>query len=184
MLISGGLSMSDQENNFHEQPDQQEPIQLPPALESYFKIKKALKGPDLIRDEDGLSPKRFSRKYFEDTCPFCETTAEHEGRKFKYSKVTRRKIITNIGLMLATAFITGIGLLNVFVGLAVILVLGYTTSVHAERKMYYSFICRNCGAHFPMDKEEQDKIREEEREKKAAAQQSAAVDEEENSTQA
>ena len=173
--------MSDQGKNTHEHPDQQEQKPLPPALESYFKLKKALKGPDLIRDEDGLAPKRFSRNYFEDTCPFCETTAEHEGRKYKYSTVTKRKILINVGLMLAVAVVTGVGLLNVFVGMAVILVIGYSTSVHAERKMYYSLLCRNCGSHFPMDKEEQDKIREEEREKREAAQESAADDAEEDS---
>lgn len=61
----------------------------PPTFQKYLEIKKALKGPDLLRDEDGYSPKRFSRTYIEDTCPFCETTIEHEGKKYKYSKVTK-----------------------------------------------------------------------------------------------
>lgn len=147
-------------------PQQSEYSDLPPYLQKYFKFKDALKGPDLLRDEDGFAPKRFSRNYFEDTCPFCETTTEHEGKKYKYSKVTKRKIIINSSLMLFAAFLTGIGVLNIFIGFAAILVLGYTTSSHSERKMYYSLICRNCGAHFPMDKSEQDKIRQEEKEKK------------------
>ena len=169
--------MSDQGKNLNDHPDQQEERQLPPALKTYIKLKKALKGPDLIVDEDGLTPKRFSRNYFEDTCPFCETTAEHEGHKYKYSSVTKRKIIINLAIMLAAAFATGIGLLNKFIGLAVILMIGYNTSLHTERKMYYSLLCRYCGAHFPMDKEEQDKIRREEREKKEAEQQNAASEE-------
>jgi phage terminase large subunit GpA-like protein len=68
--------------------------------------------------------------------------------------------------MLGVALATGIGLLNIFVGAAVILLLGFSMSKHTDRKMYYSLICRNCGSHFPMDPEEKDKIRREEQEKK------------------
>ena len=156
-------NLKDQNQSF---PQPEEYNNLPPYLQKYFKLKDALKGPDLLRDEDGLAPKRFSRNYFEDTCPFCETTADHEGKKYKYSRVTKKKIIINSSLMLFAAFLTGIGVLNIFIGFAAIMVLGYTTSTHTERKMYYSLLCRNCGAHFPMDKAEQDKIRQEEKEKK------------------
>lgn len=142
----------------------------PPTFQKYLEIKKALKGPDLLRDEDGYSPKRFSRTYIEDTCPFCETTIEHEGKKYKYSKVTKKKLIINTTLMLLVGFLTGFGILNIFIGMAAIIVIGYTTSVHAERKMYYSLLCRNCGAHFPMDRDEQEKIRQEQKEKREAEQ--------------
>jgi hypothetical protein len=159
--------MSDNQNNQNQNsPQKTEYSDLPPYLQKYFQLKDALKGPDLIKDEEGLSPKRFSRTYFEDTCPFCETTAEHEGKKYKYSKLTKKKILTNSSLMLIAGFMTGIGILNIFVGIAAILVLGYATSTHTERKMYYTLLCRNCGAHFPMDKNEQDKIRQEQKEEK------------------
>lgn len=158
--------MSEPNNNHHEQPDQDGRKPLPPALATYAKVKNALKGPDLMRDEDGLSPKRFSRTYIRNTCPFCETTADHEGKKFRYSKYTKQRIFLNIALMLGVALATGIGLLNIFVGAAVILLLGFSMSKHTDRKMYYSLICRSCGSHFPMDPEEKDKIRREEQEKK------------------
>lgn len=163
--------MNDNPNNSEQNsPKNDEYRNLPPYLQKYFKLKDTLKGPDLIKDEEGLSPKRFSRTYFEDTCPFCETTADHEGKKYKYSKVTKKKILMNSSLMLVAAFLTGLGILNMFIGIAAILVLAYTTSSHTERKMYYSLLCRNCGAHFPMDEAEQEKIRQEEKEKREAKQ--------------
>ncbi len=136
---------------------------MPPAMQSYFRFKKALKGPELTRDEQGLTPKRFSKNYYEDTCPFCESTAEHEAKKYRYSKTTSRKILINLVLMLLVAIVTGVGILNLYIGLGVIALIGYSTSVHAERKMYYTMLCRKCGAQFPMDKEEQDKIRMEQK---------------------
>lgn len=141
---------------------------MPPALQSYFKLKKALRAPDLIRDEEGLSAKRFTKSYYEDTCPYCETTAEHEGRKYRYSKATKRKLMINFTLMLVIAVLTGTGLLNLYIGLGVIAVIGYSTSLHAERKMYYTMLCRRCGANFPMDQQEKDRIRMELREKQEA----------------
>lgn len=168
--------MSDQENQLHDHPDQQEYRPLPPALVKYYRFKKALKGPEIGRDENGLMPKRFSKTYFESTCPYCETTAEHEGKKFRYSKVTRRKMLVNGFLMMAVAFVTGIGLLHMFVGLALILVLGYSTASHSERKMYNTLLCRFCGKQFPMDQEEQDQIRREEQEKAKTESQKAAAE--------
>ncbi|HHX92443.1 MAG TPA: hypothetical protein GX688_02245 [Clostridiales bacterium] len=158
--------MSEPNNSHHEQPDHEGKKPLPPSLAAYLKVKNALKGPDLLRDEDGLAAKRFSRTYIRNTCPFCETTADHEGKKYRYSKYTKQRIILNIVLMLGAAVATGIGLLNIFVGAAVILLLGFSMSKHTDRKMYYSLLCRNCGSHFPMDPEEQEKIRREELEKK------------------
>lgn len=154
-------------------PQREEYKNLPPYLQKYFKLKDALKSPDLSIDEDGLPPKRFSKNYFEDTCPFCETTADHEGKKYKYSKLTKKKILLNLSLMLLVAFLTGIGILNMYLGLAAIVLIGYTTSNHTERKMYYSLLCRKCGAHFPMDKNEQEVIREEQKAKREVTQQEA-----------
>ncbi|NCB41842.1 MAG: hypothetical protein EOM59_04405 [Clostridia bacterium] len=157
--------MSDNPNNENQNaPLGDEYSDLPPYLQKYFRFKDALKGPELLRGEDGLTPKRFSKTYFEDTCPYCETTADHEGKKYRYSRVTKKKILLNITLMFAVAILTGVGILNMFVGLAAIVVLGYTLSTHTERKMYFSLLCRKCGSHFPMDKNEQDKIRQEEKE--------------------
>lgn len=161
--------MNGDEQNQNQDPQQRQYKEMPAAVKSYFKLKNALKAPDLSRDEQGLAPMRFSKHYFEDTCPFCETTAEHEGKKFRYSKVTKKKLLVNFLLMLLVAVATGVGLLHIIVGFAVIGVIGFNTANHAERKMYYSLLCRKCGKHFPMDKEEQDKIREEEKEKKAEA---------------
>lgn len=161
--------MSGNDQNPNQTPPEQGYKELPPAVKTYFKIKNSLKAPIIGRDEQGLSPKRFTKSYFEDTCPYCETTAEHEGKKHRYSKVTRKKIMINMMLMLLVAFATGIGLVHLLVGLAVIAVLGYSTATHAERKMYYTLLCRKCGRDFPMDTEEQDAIRQEELEKKATA---------------
>jgi len=157
--------MSDQDRNNREQ---QGGKPLPKGLATYVKVKSALKGPDLMRDEDGMAAKRFTKTYLRSTCPFCETTAEHEGNKYRYSKVTKKKIITNIAIMLAVAFATGIGLLNIFIGGAVILLIGFSTSQHTERKMFYTLNCRNCGSHFPIDIDEQNKIRADEAAKKKA----------------
>ncbi len=161
--------MSGNDQNSNQTPPEQGYKELPPAVKTYFKIKNSLKAPVIGRDEQGLSPKRFSKSYFEDTCPYCETTAEHEGKKHRYSKVTRKKIMINMMLMFLVAFATGIGLIHILVGLAVIGVLGYSTATHADRKMYYTLLCRKCGRDFPMDKDEQDAVRQEELEKKATA---------------
>ncbi len=159
--------MSDREQH-HEPSEQPQGKQMPAAFGTYLKIKDAIKGPELLRDEDGLASKRLTKTYLVDTCPFCETTAEHQGQKYRFSKHTKRKIATNVLGMLAVAIATGIGLLHYLVGGALILLLGFTTSTHTERKMFYSLMCRNCGAHFPMDEEKKEKIRQEQREKKQA----------------
>ena len=156
--------MSDREQH-HEPSEQPQGKQMPAAFGTYLKIKDTFKGPELLRDEDGLASKRLSKTYLVDTCPFCETTAEHQGEKYRFSKHTKRKIATNVLGMLAVALATGIGLLHYLVGGALILLLGFTTSTHTERKMFYSLLCRYCGAHFPMDDEEKEKIRREQREK-------------------
>ena len=51
--------------------------------------------------------------------------------------------------------------LNVILALVAITLVTMDLSTHARRKMYYSVTCRKCGAHFPLDEDELEKLKAE-----------------------
>ena len=135
---------------------------IPGKKGDFFRRKQLILNPESIRDEEGLFEKRLSDdNYFEATCPFCGTTAEHEGKRYKYSKKTKTMIARDAVLMVLIGLLVALRVLNVIIALVAITLVTMDLSTHARRKMYYSVTCRKCGAHFPLDREELEKLKAE-----------------------
>ena len=135
---------------------------IPGKKGDFFRRKQLILNPESIRDEEGLFEKRLSDdNYFEATCPFCGTTAEHEGKRYKYSKKTKTMIARDAVLMVLIGLLVALRVLNVIIALVAITLVTMDLSTHARRKMYYSVNCRKCGAHFPLDQEELEKLKAE-----------------------
>ncbi|MBP5750791.1 MAG: hypothetical protein J6X24_08375 [Firmicutes bacterium] len=135
---------------------------IPGKRGDFFRKKQLLLNPESIRDEEGLFEKRLSDdNYFEATCPFCGTTAEHEGKGYRYSKKTKNMITRDAVLMALIGVLVALRALNVILALVAITLVTMDLSTHARRKMYYSVTCRKCGAHFPLDEDELEKLKAE-----------------------
>jgi hypothetical protein len=152
---------------------------IPGKRGDFFRKKQLLLNPESIRDEEGLFEKRLSDdNYFEATCPFCGTTAEHEGKRYHYSKKTKTLIGRDAALMVLIAVLVMFRVLNVIIALVAITLVTMDLATHARRKMYYSVTCRKCGAHFPLDKDELEQLKAE-LAAKAEAEAAAAAEKEE-----
>lgn len=135
---------------------------IPGKRGDFFRKKQLFLNPESIRDEEGLFEKRLSDdNYFEATCPFCGTTAEHEGKGYRYSKKTKNMITRDAVLMALIGVLVALRALNVILALVAITLVTMDLSTHARRKMYYSVTCRKCGAHFPLDEDELEKLKAE-----------------------
>ena len=133
---------------------------VPGKTGDFFRKKQMLLNPERVRDEEGLTIKRFSKdNYFECTCPFCGTTAEHEGRKYRFSKKTKLLLVRDAALLAVVMFLTSYRILNVIIALVAVTFITMDISKHASRKMYYTVRCRKCGAHFPLDSAELEKLK-------------------------
>ena len=155
---------------------------IPGKRGDFFRKKQLLLNPESIRDEEGLFEKRLSDdNYFEATCPFCGTTAEHEGKRYHYSKKTKRMIAIDAALMVVIAALVMFRVLNVILALVAITLVTMDLASHARRKMYYSVTCRKCGAHFPLDEDELEELKAELAAK--AEREAAAKETEETETQ-
>ena len=152
---------------------------IPGKKGDFFRKKQLILNPESIRDEEGLFEKRLSDdNYFYATCPFCGTTAEHEGKRYKYSKKTKTMIARDAILMALIGILVALHVLNVIIALVAITLVTMDLSTHARRKMYYSVTCRKCGAHFPLDKDELEQLKAE-LAAKAEAEAAAAAEKEE-----
>ncbi|MBR3720053.1 MAG: hypothetical protein IKN20_09365 [Firmicutes bacterium] len=155
---------------------------IPGKKGDFFRKKELLLNPERVRDKEGLFEKRYSDdNYFEATCPFCGTTAEHEGRRYHYSKKTKMLMGRDAVLMVLVAVLVMMKALNVILALVAITLITMDLSTHARRKMFYSVTCRKCGAHFPLEQDEYDKLVEElkaKAEAEAAEAQDTAEDQE------
>ena len=133
---------------------------IPGKKGDFFRRKQLILNPEAIRDEDGLFEKRLSDdNYFEATCPFCGTTAEHEGKRYRYSKKTKTMIGRDAALMILIAVLVMFRILNVIIALVAITLVTMDLATHARRKMYYTVTCRKCGAHFPLEQDELEKLK-------------------------
>ncbi len=149
---------------------------VPGKKGDFFRKKQRLLNPERVRDEEGLFEKVYSDdNYFEATCPFCGTTAEHQGKRYHYSKKTKTLIARDAVLMALVAILVMLRALNVIIALVAITLITMDLASHSRRKMYYTVTCRKCGAHFPLDQDEYDKLVED---LKAQAEAEAAGSEE------
>lgn len=155
---------------------------IPGKKGDFFRRKQLILNPESIRDEEGLFEKRLSNdNYFEATCPFCGTTAEHEGKRYHYSKKTKGLITRDAILMALIGVLVMFRILNVIIALVAITLVTMDLSTHARRKMYYTVTCRKCGAHFPLEEDELEKLKAE---LAAKAEAEAAAAEPETETEA
>ena len=135
---------------------------IPGKKGDFFRKKQLILNPERIRDKEGLYEKRLSDdNYFEATCPYCGTTAEHEGKQYRYSKKTKTMMTRDALLMVLVAALVMFRVLNVIIALVAITLITMDLSTHSRRKMYYSVTCRKCGAHFPLDEDELEKLKAE-----------------------
>ena len=133
---------------------------IPGKRGDFFRRKQLILNPESVRDEEGLFEKRLSDdNYFEATCPFCGTTAEHEGKRYHYSKKTKTMIARDAIMMALIGVLVALKILNVIIALVAITLVTMDLSTHARRKMYYSVTCRKCGAHFPLDEAELEELK-------------------------
>ncbi len=133
---------------------------VPGKTGDFFRKKEMLLHPENVRDDEGLTIKRFSKdNYFESTCPFCGTTAEHEGKRYHYSKKTKMLLARDAVLMAIVIFLAMNRILNIILSLVAMTLVSIDLGNHAQRKMYYTVTCRKCGAHFPLDEEELEKLK-------------------------
>ncbi|MBR3396155.1 MAG: hypothetical protein IKN20_00175 [Firmicutes bacterium] len=151
---------------------------VPGKKGDFFRKKQRIFNPERVRDEEGLFEKVYSDdNYFEATCPFCGTTAEHQGKRYHYSKKTKMLIGRDAALMALVAILVMLRVLNVILALVAITLITMDLANHARRKMFYTVTCRKCGAHFPLDQDEYDKLVED---LKAQAEAEAAEAEQED----
>ena len=151
---------------------------VPGKKGDFFRKKQRIFNPERVRDEEGLFEKVYSDdNYFEATCPFCGTTAEHQGKRYHYSKKTKMLIGSDAALMAVVAILVMLRVLNVILALVAITLITMDLANHARRKMFYTVTCRKCGAHFPLDQDEYDKLVED---LKAQAEAEAAEAEQED----
>ena len=135
---------------------------IPGKRGDFFRRKQLILNPESIRDEEGLYEKRLSDdNYFYATCPFCGTTAEHEGKRYRYSKKTKGLIARDAVLMALIGVLVTLRILNVIIALVAITLVTMDLATHARRKMYYSVTCRKCGAHFPLEEDELEQLKAE-----------------------
>lgn len=160
---------------------------VPGKKGDFFRKRQKLFHPDQVRDEEGLFEKAYSDdSYFYATCPFCGTTAEHQGKNYHFSKKTKRMMMRDAALMIVIAMLVSMRFLNVIIALVAITLVTVDLASHTKRKMYYSVKCRKCGAHFPLEQDEYDKLVEELKaqaeaeEADAAAQQAEEEEQEED----
>ncbi len=133
---------------------------VPGKTGDFFRKKELLLNPERVRDEEGLRIKRYGDEhYFECTCPYCGTTAEHEGAKYHFSKKTKGLLIRDGILLGLIALATSLRILNLILALVAVTLLTVDIAKHAQRKMYYTVRCRKCGAPFPLDEEELEKLK-------------------------
>ena len=152
---------------------------IPGKRGDFFRKKERLLNPERVRDEEGLFEKVYSDdNYFEATCPFCGTTAEHQGKRYHYSKKTKTLIARDAILMALIGALVAMRVLNVIIALVAITLVTMDLSSHARRKMFYTVTCRKCGAHFPLDQDEYDKLVEDLKAKAEAEEAEAAAEEE------
>lgn len=132
---------------------------VPGKKGDFFRKKQRLLNPERVRDEEGLFEKVYSDdNYFESTCPFCGTTAEHQGKRYHYSKKTKMLMARDAVLMALVAILVMLKVLNVIIALVAITLITMDLASHSRRKMFYTVTCRKCGAHFPLDQDEYDKL--------------------------
>ena len=135
---------------------------IPGKKGDFFRKKQLLLNPESIRDKDGLLEKTAnSDHYFPATCPFCGTTTEHEGKRYRYSKKTKNLIARDGFLMALIATLVMFKVLHVVLALIAITCVTMDLSNHAKRKMFYSVTCRKCKAHFPLEEDELEQLKAE-----------------------
>ncbi len=143
---------------------------VPGKTGDFFRKKEMLLNPERIKDAEGMTPRRYGKdNYFEATCPYCGTSTEHEGRKYRYSKKTRWLLIRDALLIGLICFLVMFRILHVIIGLVAVTLASLDLANHSKRKMYYSMNCRKCGAHFPLDEDVLEELKaeiEEERERR------------------
>lgn len=133
---------------------------VPGKTGDFFRNKQRLLNPERVRDADGLFEKRLSDdNYFYATCPFCGTTAEHQGKRYHYSKKTRMLMARDGVLMALIAVLVLLRALHVILALVAVTLVTADLATHARRKMYYTVNCRKCAAHFPLDEDELEKLK-------------------------
>lgn len=136
---------------------------IPGKKGDFYRKKQLILNPEDVRDEDGLTLKKSGDdfKYFEATCPFCGTTAEHEGSQYHYSSKTKKFIARDLIITAIIVIASFLKILHVIIALVAVTLAMMDMNTHTKRKMYYSVRCRKCQAHFPLEQDEYDKLCEE-----------------------
>lgn len=144
---------------------------VPGKTGDFFRKKEMLLHPERVKDAEGMTPRRYGRdNYFEATCPYCGTSTEHEGKKYRYSKKTRALLIRDAILIALICLLVMFRLLHVVIGLVAVTLASLDFANHSRRKMYSSVNCRKCGAHFPLDEDILEELKAEIEEERARRQ--------------
>lgn len=136
---------------------------IPGKRGDFYRKKQLILNPEDVRDDEGLTLKRSGEdfRYIEATCPFCGTTAEHEGSQYHYSAKTKKLIARDLVITAVVIIASFLKILHVIIALVAVTLVMMDMNTHTRRKMYYTVRCRKCQAHFPLDQEEYDQLCEE-----------------------